>query len=259
MSEKKKFHDEELLKQVEKAAEKGAAKGRIKSGLLSSIPTLVILAVVALLIVPKIFALNNGLKSFFTTDEPVEGHDMTLENHGVFGYTAVDFEQAILGDAEKVKKMQVYEQEITDVATPTSTGLLNWSIFTKSQVITYKGTVVYTVDLSSLKKSDVAFDEEEKIVTLKIPHAKQEEINIPEDEIQVGDTTKGLLAFGEMKFTAEQQKEIQAGVREKMLRKLEEDNVLETADKFAKLVVWETYSPIIKAVAKDVSLEVEFR
>ena len=57
----------------------------------------------------------------------------------------------------------------------------------------------------------------------------------------------------------EQQKEIQAGVREKMLQKLEEDNVLETADKFAKLVVWETYSPIIKAVAKDVSLEVEFR
>jgi hypothetical protein len=44
-----------------------------------------------------------------------------------------------------------------------------------------------------------------------------------------------------------------------MEEKLKEDNVLETADRFAKLAVWEMYSPIIKGVGKDCSLEVEFR
>ena len=40
---------------------------------------------------------------------------------------------------------------------------------------------------------------------------------------------------------------------------LNADNVLATADRFAKLSVWEMYSPIIKGVAKDYSLEVEFK
>ena len=41
--------------------------------------------------------------------------------------------------------------------------------------------------------------------------------------------------------------------------KLALDNVLQTADRFAKLSVWEIYSPIIKSVAKDYTLEVVFR
>lgn len=259
MEEDKRYNDEELLEQVEKAAAKGASKGRVLSGILSSIPTLVIIAIIAFLVVPKIFALNDGLKGFFKVDEPVEGHDVTLENYGILGYKAADFEEAILGDSQKVKKLEVYEQEVSDATTTTDTGLFNLSVFTKNQVITYYGTVVYTVDLSGLRKSDIRYDEEQKIVTLKIPHAEQGEINIPEDKIHVGDTTRGLLAFGEMNFTIEEQKEVQAGAREKMQQKLDEQNVQEIADKFAKLVVWETYSPIIKAIGKDVSLEVEFR
>lgn len=260
MPEDRKIEDiksnEELLKSVEKAAARGATKGRVLSGLLSSIPTLIILAIIAILVIPKIFALNNGLKGFFRTDEPVEGHDTTLENYGILGYKAVDFEEAILGDSKKVKKLEVYEQEVSDATTTTDTGLFDLSVFTKNQVITYYGTVVYTVDLSSISRSDISFDEEQKIVTLKIPHAEQGEINIPENKIQIGDTTKGLLAFGEIKLTEEERLEVQAGAREKMQEKLNEQNVQETADKFAKLVVWETYSPIVKAIGKDVSLEV---
>lgn len=252
-------NEEELLKKVEKAAEKGASKGNIKSGLISSIPTIAIICILAFLIVPKVFALNDGLKSFFKVDEPVENHDMTIENNGIFGYTAADFEEAILGDSEKLKKLEVYKQEVSDASTITDTGLLNWGVFTKNQLITYYGSVVYTVDLSNLKSSDIIFNEEEKMITLKIPHAVQEEINIPEDKIQFGSTTGGLLAFGDIKMTAEQASKVQAGAREKMQEKLKEQNVLETADRFAKLSVWEMYSPLVKSVAKDYSLEVEFK
>ncbi len=253
------FDEEESLKKVEKAASKGAGKGGLKNSLLSTLPTLILVALLAFLVIPKVNSLHDGLSNLFTVDAPVEDHDMTLENHGIFGHTVADFEEAILGDSEKLKKLEVYKQELSDAGTITNTGLFNLGMFTKNQVITYNGTVVYTVDLSKLSKSDIVFDEEEKMITLKIPHAQQEEINIPEDRIQFSDPEKGLLAFGDIKATPEQIMEVQAGARQKMQEKLDADNVLEIADRFAKLSVWEMYSPIIKGVAKDYSLQVEFK
>ena len=244
---------------VEKAASKGAGKGGLKNSLLSTLPTLILVALLAFLVIPKVNSLHDSLSNLFTVDAPVEDHDMTLENHGIFGHTVADFEEAILGDSEKLKKLEVYKQELSDAGTITNTGLFNLGMFTKNQVITYNGTVVYTVDLSKLSKSDIVFDEEEKMITLKIPHAEQEEINIPEDRIQFSDPEKGLLAFGDIKATPEQIMEVQAGARQKMQEKLEADKVLEIADRFAKLSVWEMYSPIIKGVAKDYSLQVEFK
>ena len=259
MEEKKEFNEEEFLKKVEKAASKGASKGGVKNLLLSILPTLIVIGLLGYLIVPKIDALHNGLKSFFQFDEPLSDHDHTIENHGIFGYTAADFEEAILGDSDKLKKLEVYSQEISDVSEISDTGLFNWSIFTKCQLITYNGKVVYTVDLGQLKASDIHFDEESKTIILSIPHAVQEEINIPEDQIQFGDTSKGLLAFGDIKMTMEQASEVQAQARAKMQEKLDQQKVQETADRFAKLSVWELYSPIIKGVAKDYSLEVVFK
>jgi len=263
MDEKKEtgyvFNEEELLKKVEKAAQKGAAKTTFAKALVNSLPSIIVICLLAYLIGSKVTSFKESFESIFHIDEPVENHDVTLDNNGILGYTAADFEEAILGDSSKLKKLEVYSQKISDVSTITDTGLLNWGIFTKNQLITYNGTVVYTVDLSTLKNSDISFSEEDRTITLKIPHAVQEEINIPEDEIQFGDTTKGLLAFGDIKMTAEQAAKVQAEARNKMMQKLEEEKVLETADRFALLSVWELYSPIIKSVARDCSLEVVFR
>ena len=115
------------------------------------------------------------------------------------------------------------------------------------------------MDLSTLTDQDVVLDEETKVITLRIPHAAREEINIPEEQIKFGDTNRGLLAFGDIKMTPEQATQIQADARAKMEAKLEEEQIQETADRFAILSVWELYSPIIKGVAKDYSLEVVFR
>ena len=60
-------------------------------------------------------------------------------------------------------------------------------------------------------------------------------------------------------MSAEDAAKIQAEARSKMEEKLDDETILETADRFAILTVWELYSPIIKGVAKDYSLEVEFR
>lgn len=257
--EVKQINEEELLKKVEKAAEKGAKKSAFKLNLLSILPTLVVIGLLAYLIFPKVDMLNTKFNSVFHIDDSIADRDQTIDNNGVFGYTAADFEEAVLGDSSKLKKLEVYKQEVSDVAQITDTGLLNWGVFTKNQLITYNGTAVYTVDLSTIRKGDIVVDDENKVITLRIPHAIQEEINIPEDQIQFGDTTKGLLAFGDIKMTMEQAAGVQREARNRMQQKLDDDKVLETADRFAILSVWEIYSPLIKNVAKNYSLEVQFR
>lgn len=253
------FNEEEFLKKVEEAARKGAGRGgNIWQTILHYLPTVLTLAMI-FMIGARVKAFGTGISSMFHFDNGVQNHDMALEDNSFLGYTAADFEQAILGDSEKLKKLEVFRQDVSDATTITKTGFFNWSALSKTKLITYNGTVVYTVDLSSLSANDISFNEEEKIITLKIPHAVQEEINIPEDAIQFGDTERGLLAFGDLQMTPEQISQVQAGAREKMEEKLKTDNVLETADRFAKLSVWEMYSPIIKGVARDYSLEVEFR
>lgn len=113
----KPFNEEEFLKKVEKAASKGTNKATFKNSIISSLPTIAIIALLAFLIVPKINLLTNGFKSIFKIDGPVDGHDLTLENMGILGHTVVDFEEAILGDSSKLKKLEVYKQEISDVST----------------------------------------------------------------------------------------------------------------------------------------------
>ena len=249
------FNEKEFLEKVEKAASKGVSKANFRNVLLSLLPILLAITLLGYFVVPKV----NALANIFKVDESVEGHDLTLENFGILGYKAVDFQDAILGDSSKLKKIEVYRQEVSDATTTTDTGLFNLSVFSKNQIITYKGTAVYTVDLSGMKNSDIVLDEENRIVTIYIPHAKQEEINILEKDINYGDVEKGLLAIGDIKMTPEQLNEIQAGARAKMQEKLNEQKVLENADRFAKLSVWELYSPIIKNVSKNYSLEVEFK
>ena len=251
--------NEELLKQVEAAARRGAGSISRRNLILSLLPTLIVLVLIAVFVIPKVNDMNRKLAGFTTFDTPVVDHDLVVENNGIFGYTAADFEEAILGKSNREKKLEVMTQEVSDAVNTVNTGMFNWSIFTKTQLITYHGTVVYTVDLSELGPADITVDEENKLIIMRIPHARQEEINIPEKEMQFGDVEHGMLAFGEIKMSVEQSAQIQEEARAKMQAKLDEEHALDAADRFAKLSVWEMYSPIIKGVARNYSLEVEFR
>ncbi|MBR2824995.1 MAG: DUF4230 domain-containing protein [Solobacterium sp.] len=255
----KKYNDKDFLKEVEKAASRGVTKSNLKSSIITALMTAAVIGLIAFIVFSRLSAVNEKFRDFFRLDEPVADHDVTLENNGIFGYTAADFEEAILGDSAQLKKIEVFSQEISDVATLTDTGMFNWSVFTKVQLITYNGTAVYTVDLSKFGKSDIIFNEEDKTITMKIPHAQLEPINIPEDQIHFGDVNRGILAFGDMNIPPEQTMAVQGEARKKMEEKLVDGNIQTQADRFAILTIWELYSPIIKSVSKDYSLVVEFK
>lgn len=254
----------EFLEKVEEAARNGAMQGSKGGGrkisIFEMLKTAILLVVIGALVMMflRIQNFTGSLKSLVDREVPVEDRDLTLENHGILGYTAADFQDAILGDSEQLKKLEVYTINISDAATLVDTGLANIKAFTKTQLITYKGTATYTVDLGELSRDDITLDESEMTVRIKIPHAVLEPINIDENDIGFGEIERGALGFGKISATPEEMAEVQSMARDKMEEKLDEQKAAEEADRFAKMSVWEIYQPIINAVTTGYSLAVEF-
>lgn len=209
----------EFLAKVEEAARSGAMKGSRGLGghfsLYELIRTAILLVVIAAFAAAYL-KMNNfvgKLGSLFSLEASVEGHDLTIENHGIFGYAAADFQEAILGDSEQLKKLEVYTVNVSEAVPLVNTGLAKIKAFTKTQLLTYKGTATYTVDLGELKKDDITLDEEGMTVHLRIPHAKLEPININENDIEFGNVERGLLGLGKMTMAPEEQARIQDEAR----------------------------------------------
>ncbi len=252
---------QDMEKVIRKAEKRGSRKGFFKR-----IMAFFLGILVGVLILTGVSAYRHGksvaytFKSFFRTEESVEGHDMTLRNFKFFGYKVADFEDAILGDEEELKKLEVYSRAVSDVVTLTQAGLGKIEAFTKYQYITFHGNAIYTVDLSKLKKGDISMDEDSKTVTIKVPKPVLEPINIPSEDIEFGEVEKkSIFAFGDIKVTPEEQAKVETEAKNKMMERLEEDNVQEEAEMAAEHAVWEIFQPMVSGVSGKYSLKVEFK
>ena len=150
------------------------------------------------------------------------------------------------------------EQPLSISTTTTKAGLANLPIFSKMQDLTYYGTGVYTVDLSGLDKEHILVDESQNTVTILIPHAKLQYVNTNLDLTEFEDTEKGLLAFGDIKLTAEETKLLETTVYNSMEERLSEQELLDEADRFAKLKTWEIFQPLVTAVSPAYKTVIQF-
>ncbi len=189
----------------------------------------------------------------------LEDHDLTLENDGIFGFTAVDFEEAILGEATKQKLLIVEEQEVSVNTTITDAGFMNWKIFNKQQVLTIHGIGQYTIDLTEITSADISLDDSTFELTIKIPHAELHNTTFVPEETEIGDTDKGWLAFGDIKLTAEQNKAFESEAVSNLEEKLSEQECFDEADRFAKMSAYETYQPIVSSVSPAYKVVIEFQ
>lgn len=253
----------EFLAKVEEAARSGAmqgAKGR-RGGIgffegLKMLVLICLIGAVALMVI-RIQKFGGSLKEIVEREPSVEEADLVLENDGILGYTAANFQEAILGDDEQLKKLEVYKIEVSDAVQLVDTGLGNLKAFTKTQLITYHGVATYTVDLKGLSKDDITLDEEAMTVHIRIPEVVLEPININEEDIEFGDVERGFLGVGKMNIEPEDLAKIQNEARNKMMEKLDEQDTIEEAERFAKMSVWEIYQPIINTVTTGYSLVID--
>lgn len=267
--EEKNTHFLEEVKQAAYTGAKEGAKNQKISGSKFFVGSLFSKIIFQLIFVLAIFIIGFILLKSFNPIEkiakqlqrelPAYEHDMVLKDKGILGYTAVDFAEPILGKKSQLKKIEVLEQKVSDVVTHTEAGLGRFKAFSKTQLVTYHGKAIYTLDLSKMDNSSVQLNEDTKEVIIFIPHPELEPINIQSKDIEFGDVNKGILAFGDIKLTPKESAEIQSKAQELMTEKVKEQQVAEDADRFAKLVVWELFQPIVNGVTQGYSLKVEFR
>ena len=186
-----------------------------------------------------------------------EPHTITaLSNQGIMGSTQA-FGDAILGEARQKQELVVYEQDV-EVESSITQALANLEIFSKTKVIHSFGTGVYTVDMSKIDTNAIAVTDNPRTVTLTIPHTQLQYITKNLEATQFEDTQRGLLGFGEVKLTQEQQNILERSIEDSMREQLESEEVFADADKAALLVVYDAYQPVIAKVDSSFALVVKF-
>ncbi|NLI54120.1 MAG: DUF4230 domain-containing protein [Clostridiales bacterium] len=214
--------------------------------------------VLAAVIVAILFLLPR-IERFFTPDVNIDLPDSfsSLLPDETLGYSKIDFSEAILGESREKSDFVVLEQDIT-VTTRVSQALANLALFEKSQIVRSFGTGVYTVDLSGLTDAEIALDTDARLVTVSIPHAALSYVTVDVEKTEFEETKKALFAFGEIKLTNEQLNLLEQNIQDSMTEQLSGEEMLVKADAAALKQVRQLFSPIVRAVAEEYSVQIEF-
>lgn len=195
------------------------------------------------------YNLKESVDRNFRVLEPVEGHDLTLENNHIFGYKAVDFSKVILGEAKKQTLLIVDEQDASVDSTITDAGFLKLGIFSKDQKVTYHGTGTYTIDLSKMTEDDVTLNENDFTLTITVPYPELHSVSFDPAQTVVGDVNRGWLAFGDVTMTADQQKKVEKEAVKRLKTELNKQECFDTAERYAKLSATELFQPVVESVS----------
>ena len=185
------------------------------------------------------------------------------ENHIVLSRkggrrTVADFKDPIILAHGKDARLIVYTAELSEVVSMADEGWGGFKWNSTYQEAKYFGQAEYTVDLSELSEKDFIVNNEQKILTVRIPYAVLSPINILNDKTQFKDTEKGWLGPKEVKMTSEELNKIMLEIEEKMKAQLIDENIMAKANEEAKIVVAELLTATIQTVDPEFTVVVVF-
>ena len=185
------------------------------------------------------------------------------ENHIVLSRkggrrTVADFKDPIILAHGKDARLIVYTAELSEVVSMADEGWGGFKWNSTYQEAKYFGQAEYTVDLSQLSEKDFIVNNEQKILTVRIPYAVLSPINILNDKTQFKDTEKGWLGPKEVKMTSEELNKIMLEIEEKMKAQLIDENIMAKANEEAKVVVAELLTATIQTVDPEFNVVVVF-
>lgn len=170
--------------------------------------------------------------------------------------TVADFKEPIILAHGKESRLIVHTAHLSETISIASEGLGGWEWTSVYQDIVYEGDAQYTVDLSQLSEDDFIVNNELKTLTVRIPYAVLDPINIPADQIKFRDPVKGWAAPKDIKLTPEQNTQLIIQVTDKMKAKLIDENIIAVANENAKTVVAELLSATVQAVDPEFTVVV---
>ena len=185
------------------------------------------------------------------------------ENHIVLSRkggrrTVADFKDPIILAHGKDARLIVYTAELSEIVSMADEGWGGFKWNSTYQEAKYFGQAEYTVDLSQLSEKDFIVNNEQKILTVRIPYAVLSPINILNDKTQFKDTEKGWLGPKEVKMTSEELNKIMLEIEEKMKAQLIDENIMAKANEEAKVVVAELLTATIQSVDPEFTVIVVF-
>ena len=185
------------------------------------------------------------------------------ENHIVLSRkggrrTVADFKDPIILAHGKDARLIVYTAELSEIVSMADEGWGGFKWNSTYQEAKYFGQAEYTVDLSQLSEKDFIVNNEQKILTVRIPYAVLSPINILNDKTQFKDTEKGWLGPKEVKMTSEELNKIMLEIEEKMKAQLIDENIMAKANEEAKVVVAELLTATIQTVDPEFTVVVVF-
>ena len=172
--------------------------------------------------------------------------------------TVADFKDPIILAHGKDARLIVYTAELSEVVSMADEGWGGFKWNSTYQEAKYFGQAEYTVDLSQLSEEDFIVNNEQKILTVRIPYAVLSPINILNDKTQFKDTEKGWLGPKEVKITSEELNKIMLEIEEKMKAQLIDENIMAKANEEAKVVVAELLTATIQTVDPEFNVVVVF-
>lgn len=172
--------------------------------------------------------------------------------------TLVDFSEPIIEQFNKESQLVVSSVDASIELNLKQTGVLDIGVLNKTQKIKYKGTGRFYVNLSEMENITITMDEENKVIRIAVPHTELMPVEIDPNRFESEDAKKGLLAFGDLKFTPLEYNNLQIECKTKLESKINTKENRIKADENALEEIVKIYDPIVKAVDKDYCVEAEF-
>lgn len=173
--------------------------------------------------------------------------------------TIVDFYEPIIEQFNKESQLVVSSADASMEMNLKQTGVFDIKALNKSQKIKYKGTGRFYIDMSEMSRDDVVVDNENKVVTITIPHSKMLPIDIDPNRFESEDAKKGLLAFGDLKFTPKEYNDLQTEVKAQIEKKVDTKENRVKADENAMEEMVKIYEPIVQALDSEYTVSIQFR
>lgn len=223
----------------------------------------VILSITVICIIGiSIFGISRDKKEALESDrikraESIAAYDEDDVYH-VNTKTVVNFKEPIIEQFRKESQLVVSSVDAVIELELKQTGVIDVAFLNKSQIIKYRGTGRFYIDMSDMSEDDITVDEENKTVTIKIPHTQMIPVDIDPDRFESQDAKKGLLAFGDLKFTPVEYNDLQSECKSKLEGKINTKENRQKADENAVEEIIKIYNPIVKSLDEEYEVEAVF-
>lgn len=191
---------------------------------------MVILAFSALLITSGVFIGNK----FKPTVKQYKSVPLSPEDNK----SALKFQlqESIVNGMSKKMEFIPLEVDLTEkIIIDESWGQL--AVFKKLQNIEYFGKGIYAIDLSTITKDSVIVDTNNNAITIYISKPFVKTCSLQEEKTLFQSTEKGLLRFGEITLTSQEQMTINKEVNERMMERMKDKELNSKAMESSKIMI----------------------